>query len=536
MSRRNHAKPSPDTRVTEGALDAMGAEDLRALIRDMVPWLDASAHARLVNTLVERAARNPSGWTPEGPTDEIVADILAFADAAKRVGQADPGDFDNYLRQGTHAFLARDYRAAFRIFRALLIPVSDVDIDLGQHEMLDEVLGVDVTRCAAQYVVSVYMTSSPQHLGKAVLSAIDDMHAIGHFWAPLQEMERVAVEPLPEFPRFLAQWRSLVEERTAASRNRGWESDEDRWLREVIQRLEGSEGLARIARATKRAGDLNAWCRALVDARLWKSALAAFDEAARLVANDEDSRGNFLDGAALAAQELAQKDLPRRLERAWRKAPGMDRLRRWLGSSRTGKVLRQRIAEALSACPKKAHRQRALLHVLDGDFAAAAKLLAAAPGLGWSNADHPGHLLFPLFVSRLSDVEFSEIMGDSDASTLSLDRGEPRLLTPGIMDLLELARVSEPGGTRSRAAMIKAMRKATEKRIAGVTENKRRRHYRHAADLALACARIDDSAETTRWLTAIRDGYRRYPALQRELCQDRLLLMNGRGCDRNISR
>ena len=84
--------------------------------------------------------------------------------------------------------------------------------------------------------------------------------------------------------------------------------------------------------------------------------------------------------------------------------------------------------------------------------------------------------------------------------------------------------------------MIKAMRKAAEKRIAGVTENKRRRHYRHAADLVLACARIEDSAETTRWLTAIRDGYRRYPALQRELCQDRLLLMNGRGCDRNISR
>ena len=84
--------------------------------------------------------------------------------------------------------------------------------------------------------------------------------------------------------------------------------------------------------------------------------------------------------------------------------------------------------------------------------------------------------------------------------------------------------------------MMKAMRKAAEKRIAGVTEDKRRRHYRHAADLVLACSRIDDSAETTRWLTAIRDGYRRYPALQRELRQDRLSLMNSRDCDRNSSR
>lgn len=38
---------------------------------------------------------------------------------------------------------------------------------------------------------------------------------------------------------------------------------------------------------------------------------------------------------------------------------------------------------------------------LDDDFAAAAKLLAAAPGLGWSAGYHPGHLLFPLFVSLL---------------------------------------------------------------------------------------------------------------------------------------
>jgi len=30
------------------------------------------------------------------------------------------------------------------------------------------------------------------------------------------------------------------------------------------------------------------------------------------------------------------------------------------------------------------------------DFEAAAKLLASAPGLGWSDGEHPGHLLFPI--------------------------------------------------------------------------------------------------------------------------------------------
>jgi hypothetical protein len=83
--------------------------------------------------------------------------------------------------------------------------------------------------------------------------------------------------------------------------------------------------------------------------------------------------------------------------------------------------------------------------------------------------------------------------------------------------LLELANVATPNVAKSRAAVIKAMRKAAERRIAGVTENKRRRHYGHAASLALACVQIDASAEAAGWLAAIRDEYRRYPALQREL-------------------
>lgn len=76
------------------------------------------------------------------------------------------------------ALLGKNYDAAFRIFRALLIPVGKVDIDLGQHEMLDEVLGVDPAVCATQYVVSMYMTSASKNRGKAVLSAIDEMQGI----------------------------------------------------------------------------------------------------------------------------------------------------------------------------------------------------------------------------------------------------------------------------------------------------------------------------------------------------------------------
>jgi len=70
-----------------------------------------------------------------------------------------------------------------------------------------------------------------------------------------------------------------------------------------------------------------------------------------------------------------------------------------------------------------------------------------------------------------------------------------------------------------RETLIAAMRRAAEQHIAGVTKNSRRRHYGHAASLALTCARVDRSVEAAAWLVAVRQSYRRCPALQREFQQ-----------------
>jgi hypothetical protein len=517
MTRRYVAKPAPNPSGTEAALQAMDADGLRALIREIIPWLDKSTHARLVNALVDRAARSTSGWVPEGPTDDAVDEIVSFAEAAKRVRYADPSDVDDYLRQGSNAFLARDYRAALQIFHALLPPLGCGDIDLGQHEMVDEVLGVDLAACAAQYVVSIYMTATPMNRAQAALAAIADVRGIGHFWVPLRELERVAVEPLPDFEAFLSDWRSLVEERTKKDRRSEWDSDEDRWLREVVQRTEGPEGLAKVARKTKRSDDLRAWCRALIEAKDWKRALEAYEEASEIVCDKDHSRGEFFDGAALAAQELGRNDLPAKLERAWREAPSMLRLRRWLGSAATRETLRERASAALEACPKQAARQRALLHLLLDDFGSAAKLLASAPGLGWSNGEHPGHLLFPLFAALLTKAPFdSPDARDFEEFGSFVDLDEPRLTTPEIATLIDLAGVVLPGGGEARVLLLAAMRNAAERRIEGVTKNKRRRHYEHAAALALTCMRIDREGSTG-WFGKICSEYSRYPALQREL-------------------
>ena len=526
MSRKKYSKSRPDSSIVDDALDSMGAEDLREMVRDALAWLGDRAHARLTNELISRAARGEKGWTPSGPDDEDVAEVLTFAEAAQRVGYADPSEMDAYLQQGMSTFLSRDYQAASRIFRALLIPISEGEIDLGQDEMADEVLGVDVADCAAQYVVSTYMTIAPAERAGAVMAAIGDTDYVGNFWNPLQELERAAVEPLPDFEDFLQTWRALIQDAVAAEQSNGWGNDKDRWLREVVERLEGIDGLAAIARSTRRSEDLNAWCQALVDAGDWKTALAAYEEAAEIVIDKTYPEGSFLDGAALAAQELGRKDLPQRLERAWRMDPSLLRLRRWLGSSSNKAVLKKRSRTALEACPEKAHCQRALLHMLLGDSADAARLLAAAPGLGWSDREHPGHLLFQLFCRQLAGDNRGIVLDAwplddrcmelEELKLLTLDPDEPRLPNPTEEEIVTLAGIDKVDGKKERAALLRSMRTAAEKRLAGVTKNKRRRYYDHAAFLAAAYVTVDGSKTSKEWLAAIRDRYRRFPALKRE--------------------
>jgi tetratricopeptide (TPR) repeat protein len=510
----------------DAALATMSAEALRELVHQVLLELDDRAHARVVGSLIARAARTGAGFAPAAVSDEQVSEVLAFVKAAERVGQADPSEVDEYLRRGSAAFLRKDYAAAHRVFGALLPPIGEGNVDLGQHELVDEVLGVDVAECATQYVVSVYMLAPVAERAEAVRNAIDRVQGVGHFWEPLRELERVAVEPLPDLAAFLPRWRALIADKPAGKRTSDWDTEEDRWLREVVQRLEGAEGLAKVARATKRADDLRAWCRSLVEAKDWQAALKAFGEAAELVTDKDYARGEFLDGAALAAQSLERKDLPAYLERAWRADPSMSRLRRWLGSSSTKATLGKRVVEALEACPKQATRQRALLHVLSHDFAAAAKLLAGAPGLGWSNGEHPGHLMFPLFARLLGgsrkparrdlDPMFHRGADLDELQAMTGDPEEPRLATPEVDAFVALAGDTSISDATSRRAVLAAMKKAAENRVAGVTEQKRRRHYGHAAELVAICVGCDKTGETNRWAVALQAEYRRFPALRDE--------------------
>lgn len=377
MISRRHAR----TRAPQGAnpdvdraLEAMTAPELRSFVRGVLDGLEDDQRAVIVDSLVTRAARGDAGWKPSRPSRRIVDEVRLFVEAARRIGHADPDDVSAYLREGSKAFLSGDHACARSVFEALLPPIAVADIDLGQHELVEEVLGIDARACVAQYVTSVYTTTPLADRAEAVQNAIEQVDGVGTLLNPIKDMEDVSAGALPDLSAFLPLWaRRLGRHRPSRDE---WETNHERWLREAVFRLDGVDGLERIARQTKRPQACLAWCEALADRGDSAGALHAYDASAAL-AGKSHWRGDLLDGAALAAQQLGRSDAFKRLEAAWRAAPTLTRLVRWLvADGHVPAVLRAKAKKALARCPKTARRQLGLIRVLVGDIGAAADLLS----------------------------------------------------------------------------------------------------------------------------------------------------------------
>jgi len=512
------------------ALEAMTAPELRAFVRGVLDELDPDARTAIVDALIARAAKGRAGWKPSRPAQRIVDDATSFAEAARVVGYADPADVSEHLRLGGKAFFAGDHATARGVFEALLVPIAVADIDLGEHELVDEVLTVDAHTCVAQYVTSVYTTTPVTQRADAVLRAMEQVKGVSSLLNPIKEMEEVSAGTLPDLGAFLPLWATRLGRFRPAKDE--WETDHERWLREAVFRVDGVTGLERIARKTKRPHACLAWCEALADAGRWPEALRAYAAAATLV-GATDWRGQLLDGAALAAQQLGRTDMPRRLEAAWRGAPTLPRLLRWIASDgRTAATLRAKANRALTRCPKTAERQLGLLRVLVGDLPAAADALSKAPGLGWASEDHPGHLVFPLLAvllangtaRKVSDTLLAELestcrdlraaFSDEDADA------KPTLPTPSIVALIHDVRASITVTGADRAVAIGAMRVAADKRVEGILGNSRRRHYGHAALLVASClafAPKSCEAQISTWYMELRQQHLRRSAFRQEL-------------------
>ncbi|MBY0276115.1 hypothetical protein K2Z84_12285 [Candidatus Binatia bacterium] len=514
------------------ALAALSADELREAVRDALERLDDGPRGDLEDRLILLATRGVSGWKPPAPARTLVDDARSFIAAACRVARADPRDVDDFLRRAITASLAGDHASARAVFEVVLEPICQGDIDLGQHEMVDEVLSIDLHECTCRLVAAAYLTTPLAERADAVIAAIDLASGASYVDDPVDVIAAALDHEVPELDAFLPLWIARLE-REAETGSADRESRYERWLRAAVGRREGIEGLARLARTTKRVEAARAWCEALVEKRDWKGALAAYEECAALV-KAHHARGELLDGAALAARELGRKDLPEKLEAAWLAAPSLVRLARWLAAGTpSAAIMRRRAAVAVDTSPTKSPRILGLLRLITGDVKAAATLLSKAPGLGWSRDEHPGHLLFPAFAWLLGGAPAGSARGDLSAALHEplhdaidaffaddTQRSEPRLSCPSIIELLEVAQVARRVGAGDRPLIIEAMRRAASRRVDGVLSEKRRRHYGHAATLVACRAEIGGGAGDTSassWLERLRARTSRFPAFQQEL-------------------
>jgi hypothetical protein len=174
--------------------------------------------------------------------------------------------------------------------------------------------------------------------------------------------------------------------------------------------------------------------------------------------------------------------------------------------------------------------------VLLDDIPGAAALLASAPGLGWSNPDHPGHTLFPLFAMLLSRgtigdalIEEMNATGCEPLDTMfETDEGHrPRLATPSVVAVILHARSGLVLSDADGDAAIDAMRVAAQKRVEGILGHSRRQHYGHAALLVASCLAFAPKRrepEFWKWAADLQQQYSRRSAFRAELAQARARL------------
>jgi hypothetical protein len=226
-----------------------------------------------------RPDEHPELTTASDPS--LREDALAFARRMSELGSADPRALDELFARLGVAFTHNEH-ALFRDCVTALADALDGGIDLGQDEIYCDVLATPLSELTSRLLVSVYVTTPEADRPAAIDEAIASVRAIDTVDEPLRGLEETAVTPLEGFDSFLHAWVHHLESSAART------PDEDAWafgrrLREATARARGNDGLAMLARKSRRRGDFELWVRGLVAAGDMEAAARAAREAATLV-------------------------------------------------------------------------------------------------------------------------------------------------------------------------------------------------------------------------------------------------------------
>ena len=254
--------------------------------------------------------------------------------------------------------------------------------DLGQHEMVDDVLQVDVQAAVAEYVTSLYMTTPLSDRADAVYEATGEAEGLASLWSPIAEMENVSGGALPDLRGFLPRWVERLE-RFGRRKPIG----KARMSGRCARRSFGWKALvASSVSHAKRSALKRAW-RGVKPLSSERTGRPPFARTTR-------PRGWFASRRGEANCSMARRWHPNISAFGRCRPPGESLARRALGGAAASVAHRSwpasltpvlKAKRALKRFPRTDGRQLGLLRALAGDLHEAAAILARAPGLGWSS-------------------------------------------------------------------------------------------------------------------------------------------------------
>lgn len=513
------------------------------LLECLVPREEPAARPDLLAAIAELRARLEQGeYDLDGESGyDAFADSYSGAwddeEEVPLLDQAWEVEADDLFDQAAERFAARDWATAAAAYQGLLelrrttTPALD---DYGGEVSFGN-LTVDTVEALHRLMAASYLAAPPTARVPAVLKAVDLAWPDEAAELRLSGMVEQLGEPPPEFESFLGKWLAHWTKQLPTERKPNPSPVAYELSVETASLLDGTAGLAALARrhGASHALFYHRWAAVLVAEGAPREAVAAGREGVACV-REAAGRAWVADGMAEAA--LAAGDAAARHEAhlaAWINAPTFPRLVALFGPlAESPEELRQTALDLLEQADAGQYdvggSLACALQLLAGEDDRPMRALEAAPAVGWSSARHVGPIVLPTLLLSQGAARppgrscLAELLVIVDAVGAGW-QGWPDDPTeppggpaPSLGALLEAAAARlHPSGAEHRLAV--ALRVA-ERRARAILDARRRGAYDRAARCLLAvveghllgAAELDGVA----WLEAIRDGYKRLIAFQ----------------------
>lgn len=557
--------------LLEERLDRLPPGELRAVLlahAQRLPTRDRQAFLGIFPAGPDAVARQRRAPDADHACRDLLADIDSFA-AQLSDGEYFEGwgwdddlqderawgneswveEMDDLFARAADVFLAGNMTGARDVYGRLL-EVFSLDEEVGTFSgpsAATEMVSTDVGEAVARYLRALYETTAPDARAAEVCQRYADLYYLAPSLS-LHAIDGTRREKLPELDLFLPAWIDVLIERTDGI----WVlAARQRLLTEAAVWRSGIAGLAEVAR---RSGPHQPtayldWIDALTEAGRPAEAAAAAREGLAVPGLPAERAAEVAD--RLAAVVLRQGDRSAALEarrQAWRAAPTRQRLLAMVTAAQAAGALHETLT-AEADCPATApDRLTAELLLLADRADEAADLLAKAPALGWSRADHPGAVVLPylmiaaagrpvpprttvvgrLFaaidaiggpdaVSPVGSLPDDEEMSGQIADGQPHDPASPQISLTGLL----AQRLSTQDTPQRRQRWLALVQATVEQRVEAVVTSKHRGAYARVAELAAACAETlalrQDTTAGEAFLAQVRARYPRHVAFRREL-------------------